>query len=695
MPDFTSAQQHLDWCKSRDGIDVKIVTSDLSALWAGADARVQLHDVRVWSKRRCPDDALYAASADLRAHAPRGLAFLEVQGPGEAAPSVSIVTHGLRKFSGGAGDDDDMADELDETAGTDKDVQANWMLHFVADPRSAKTLLVTTKANGESAHLSAFADPFPAADTQSGAAPLTPGLVWVAGSKNVHLVFRCPLDIDTELYAGQRFSFARIIANCAARVLTATAAKHTLPVASDEAMPKVAQAAVRDAALAAPNAATSQAALGLVRARAEDSNAAALGAWLSRNQLTMIMEMENPGTQHVEHFDFEQPRLRGITCMPCTSPAPEGLAQGLHPLLCALVMSSTGFEPVRSYSTPASELAAVHAAVRAGHGSEGAVLYYCDAAQHVIGLVKLKSVWYVVLRALREKCKPLGSRLDSIAQAAAVALTTDPGTPSPADAGPALLDLAVACREATSSLQRELKAVNKIVRRAPHDEPCATVWTYLVERGEQVLADFCSDVGTPEPAGPADAQAAQEWLTSASSAASEAFQAFHDALAGIGVALPAERSRRGAQRTSALQSKANASWASATEAQKLAVTTAAHVAAHQAVAAMGALTCARFARRLVDVQAWLGIGTELLAQWAALGHAFIWETARRAGRAMDASPSAVLLHVPATPDFGEDGVSIDQVLTQHWSARLLGVQFPVCWQAFLRVSHTTDVMPLT
>ena len=39
------------------------------------------------------------------------------------------------------------------------------------------------------------------------------------------------------------------------------------------------------------------------------------------------------------------------------------------------------------------------------HGHEGVVLYYVDASDRVVGLVKKKTAWYVLCRALREKSK--------------------------------------------------------------------------------------------------------------------------------------------------------------------------------------------------------------------------------------------------------------------------------------------------
>lgn len=42
---------------------------------------------------------------------------------------------------------------------------------------------------------------------------------------------------------------------------------------------------------------------------------------------------------------------------------------------------------------------------RKDHGHEGYVLYFLDSDENVIGLLKKKSVWYIIVRALREKLR--------------------------------------------------------------------------------------------------------------------------------------------------------------------------------------------------------------------------------------------------------------------------------------------------
>ena len=43
--------------------------------------------------------------------------------------------------------------------------------------------------------------------------------------------------------------------------------------------------------------------------------------------------------------------------------------------------------------------------VRQGYGYEGEVLYFLDSDSTVIGLLKKKTIWYILCRAIREKLR--------------------------------------------------------------------------------------------------------------------------------------------------------------------------------------------------------------------------------------------------------------------------------------------------
>ena len=54
---------------------------------------------------------------------------------------------------------------------------------------------------------------------------------------------------------------------------------------------------------------------------------------------------------------------------------------------------------------PFEQFEKVCKSVRADHGYEGVVLYFVNASNNVIGLLKKKTIWYIYLRAIREKMK--------------------------------------------------------------------------------------------------------------------------------------------------------------------------------------------------------------------------------------------------------------------------------------------------
>ena len=75
------------------------------------------------------------------------------------------MIYGLRKFTGGLGDEDD----IDRKSG-------QWNKYFLTDFKNIKHVIVLQKANGEAAHVSCLW--------------INDNFLICAGSKNVHLVFR-------------------------------------------------------------------------------------------------------------------------------------------------------------------------------------------------------------------------------------------------------------------------------------------------------------------------------------------------------------------------------------------------------------------------------------------------------------------------------------------------------------------------
>jgi len=50
-------------------------------------------------------------------------------------------------------------------------------------------------------------------------------------------------------------------------------------------------------------------------------------------------------------------------------------------------------------------------------GYEGKVLYFMDSDENIFGLIKKKTAWYIILRALREKACSFSSQKASFSKA--------------------------------------------------------------------------------------------------------------------------------------------------------------------------------------------------------------------------------------------------------------------------------------
>jgi len=433
-----------------------------------------VHDVRVQPGRSDrTDDALYESNEVIRERIPRGLAFLEARavraaelvsaraaiaagkdaakaeaalvgsvatadGPvdadgiaealagakkvdADAAPlgralRVDMPVRGLTKFTGGVGDDDDKlpgAGAAEPEAAAAGSAPA-WQSFFTADMGSATHVAVMGKANGESGHL---------------------GVVWdawlgryvaVAGSKNVHVAFRPTFsvrggavpageaaassgaaaaaasgsagddddddeggasnpDLDDMTWKQGRFSFALPMARVADQLLTSNSRKpyeHGAAPAAARGLPP-----------------------------APSSLAEALLYLLSTGRTTLCFEHVSPAWLHVERCALDRPELVAIGWQSARLCAAPGLSRGLNPLVGRPLALALGVGAVSEELIPVSRLREQMAATRQLYGVEGHVLYFVDASGHVIGLLKKKAVWYIVVRAFREKAKGMLSAL--------------------------------------------------------------------------------------------------------------------------------------------------------------------------------------------------------------------------------------------------------------------------------------------
>ena len=320
------AEEWLDWnrkCKDVQSVEAAVP----SAIMSGA----VLVDVKVGTgRRRQPDDAIYNRSEDVRRRVARGNCVLRLSGQ-----RPLFLIHALKKFTGGMGDEDD------DSAGRD---DSTWCRYFLRSVEDATRVVLTQKANGEAAHLSArYVD---------GA------FLVCVGSKNVHMVLRRESDIA--LYDGQRYRVAQVVAKAVWRQLAAL----------------------------------------------DDRQRELLLSFLHHTRFTAVMELLQPDHQHVEDLSYlKEAELRFICWAPTFSEEFESFC-GCSPELGFQLAKTLGLKTVDHSVVKGDvmdKLPQLMQEIREGYGYEGKVLYFVDDEGNVIGLLKKKTAWYILLRALREQ----------------------------------------------------------------------------------------------------------------------------------------------------------------------------------------------------------------------------------------------------------------------------------------------------
>jgi len=139
---------------------------------------------------------------------------------------------------------------------------------------------------------------------------------------------------------------------------------------------------------------------------------------LLADSLTTSFEILQPDYQHIELFDFTEPKLKFISFTKnseavVSSQDDDSATEEMIATLCqdprlgAAIAQTAGFETITLAEWPLDEMENLFTHIRQGYGKEGSVLYFVDANRNVIGLLKKKTMWYILLRAIREKSKGL------------------------------------------------------------------------------------------------------------------------------------------------------------------------------------------------------------------------------------------------------------------------------------------------
>ncbi len=121
--------------------------------------------------------------------------------------------------------------------------------------------------------------------------------------------------------------------------------------------------------------------------------------------VTAVFEILQPDYQHVVNLShLTSPKLLFITwTLPYGEEDETDSLCALAPDVVLTFAEQLGLEGVHHEVVAADEAETRMAAVRRGCYYEGEVLFFLDSAGNVIGLLKKKTAWYVVLRAIREK----------------------------------------------------------------------------------------------------------------------------------------------------------------------------------------------------------------------------------------------------------------------------------------------------
>ena len=309
------------------------------------------------------EDQIYAESEEIRRRIARGNSFIRVQFNDGTCRFLQVL-RGLCKFTGNESFDEDVdleEDKEDEPQDEKKDFRAVWRRFFLDSLSTATCFYRTEKANGEAGHL--------------GFVELGKGIhVFVVGSKNCHMILPSDLDqFEQSLIAYQdlgEMHFAEKIA----RMLLKTVLKDL-----------------------------------------DSDKLNHLCGLLKKECLTLNFECMFPDSQHIVDYKIDESHPGQCKLICFTSWKPENSRFGLcYDFVQGLDLAhSLGIESVSVLKHEMIDLDETLFDIRQEKQSEGSVIYFLSESR-CIGMWKVKSFWYIFIRAIREKI--LRWNVDRIAQ---------------------------------------------------------------------------------------------------------------------------------------------------------------------------------------------------------------------------------------------------------------------------------------
>ena len=232
----------------------------------------------------------------------------------------------------------------DEDSDAQPENNDEYLSYFVEQPDKAESIIAMEKVNGEAAHFSSRV--------------IADKMFIIAGSKNVHILIANENDIDK--YKGDRYRIAKIVARAVWKQLSMMQRDYTELLLS----------------------------------------------LLNHTKCTMVCEILIPGQQHITNISHINIPTLVLLCMtPAVMPEPKTLT--LPPHHCLALATAMGFKCATFKNINKDDLSDFIKDARKEEEIEGYVLYYIrtdlNGHEQTIGLEKIKTIWYVMLRALREK----------------------------------------------------------------------------------------------------------------------------------------------------------------------------------------------------------------------------------------------------------------------------------------------------
>jgi hypothetical protein len=126
---------------------------------------------------------------------------------------------------------------------------------------------------------------------------------------------------------------------------------------------------------------------------------------IADNEVTAVFELLSAEHQHIEDFShMTRNVLKFITWTSCKLDN-DTICRVSPDVGIEIAKKDFDLDVVEYRVIPIDSVAEKVVELRKTHGIEGAVLYYIDSNGNTIGMLKKKTVWYIVVRAIREKTR--------------------------------------------------------------------------------------------------------------------------------------------------------------------------------------------------------------------------------------------------------------------------------------------------